>query len=79
MWIIISIVIIVVLTGLLELPDLLNKQLAAEIWVFSSLLFIGALFCILHFERVALPNPLDWITYVYHPVSQFVFGILKLR
>ncbi|MBP1963422.1 hypothetical protein [Paenibacillus aceris] len=77
MWVIFSVLIIAALAGLLELPTLLRKQLVAESWVFSSLLFIGTLLCILHFGRVKLPNPLDWITYVYHPVSQFVFGILK--
>lgn len=77
MWIIISILMLATFTGLLELPQLLRKQLHAESWVFSSLLFIGTVLSILHFERVKLPNPLDWITYVYQPVSQFVFGILK--
>lgn len=77
MGVILSVLIIATLAGLIELPQLLRKQLIAESWVFSSLLFIGSVLCILHFEKVRLPNPLDWITYIYQPVSQFVFSILK--
>ncbi|MBA2943795.1 hypothetical protein HZF08_36590 [Paenibacillus sp. CGMCC 1.16610] len=77
MGVIVSVLIIATLAGLIELPQLMRKQQIAEIWVFLSLLIIGSVLCILQFERVKLPNPMEWITYVYQPVSRFVFGILK--
>ncbi|MDU0204097.1 MULTISPECIES: hypothetical protein [Paenibacillus] len=77
MGVIVTVLIIATLAGLIELPQLMRKQQIPEIWVFSSLLFIGSVLCVLQFERVKLPNPLEWITYVYQPVSRFVFGILK--
>ncbi|MDQ0874143.1 hypothetical protein QFZ77_002802 [Paenibacillus sp. V4I3] len=63
--------------GFLEAPALRRKKLFLESWVFFALLLAGTLLSILSNLRVNLPNPLDLITFVYKPVSDFVFGILK--
>ncbi|MDD9265649.1 hypothetical protein ACFPES_01250 [Paenibacillus sp. GCM10023248] len=77
MGIIFLILVVAVLIGLLELPGMLRKKMKVESWVFSVLLIFGTILSILQISRIHIPNPLDWITYIYQPVSDFVFGILQ--
>jgi hypothetical protein len=69
--------IIASIIGLIEAPVLIRKKLVLESWVFLSILFAGTLLSILLSFRVKLPNPVDLITFIYKPVSEFVFAILK--
>lgn len=77
MGVIIMVLVVATLIAMLELPGLLRKKMKVERWVFVTLLFIGTILSMLQFSRVRLPNPLDWITYIYQPLSDFVFGILN--
>lgn len=61
----------------IEGPALFRKKLRREIWIFFTLLLMGILLSILLELRMPLPNPLDWLTFIYKPISDFVFGILK--
>ncbi|GGI45380.1 hypothetical protein GCM10008018_11790 [Paenibacillus marchantiophytorum] len=73
----ITTIIISAIIGFLEGPSLLKKKLKLESWIFFTILLIGTLLSILLELRVKLPNPLDLITYIYKPISDYVFGILK--
>ena len=60
----------------LELPNLrkLGRREKATFYTFMAVSFgLG----IAKSLRVPLPNPLDWIAYVYKPFSDFLFGLLK--
>jgi len=61
----------------LEVPSLLKKGLMKELRVFSFLLLFGAGISIAQSLNVKLPNPLDWITFIYRPVSRFIEGVLQ--
>ncbi|MBU7318792.1 MULTISPECIES: hypothetical protein [Paenibacillus] len=61
----------------LEVPSLVRTKRKKELWVFSLLLALGLGLSIAKSLRLNIPNPLDWIAYLYKPVSDYVFGILK--
>ncbi|OPH57217.1 hypothetical protein BC351_25450 [Paenibacillus ferrarius] len=63
--------------ALIESPALFRKKLTMEIWIFFTVLLIGTLLSILLELRMPFPNPMDWLTFIYKPISDFVFGILK--
>ncbi|TXK84791.1 hypothetical protein [Paenibacillus sp. N3.4] len=61
----------------LEVPYLRRKQMTKEMWIFFVILGAGCLLCILLGMRVPIPNPMDVITMIYKPISDFVFTILQ--
>ncbi len=61
----------------LEAPYLLRKKLIKEFYFFLVLLVTGVTISVLHVLRIPLPNPLDWITYITKPISDYIFGMLK--
>lgn len=65
------------LIAMIEIPNLLKKNLKREFWLFSILLLIGTVGSILKSLNVNLPNPFDFLTAVYKPFSDFLFGFLE--
>jgi hypothetical protein len=57
---------------LIEFP-FLRKSGKKEIWAFSVSLIVALALGIAKAVRVPIPNPLDWIAYVFKPVSEMVF------
>lgn len=76
MWAIVSILTAGMIAWI-EIPSLLKKKLIKELWVFSVLLLIGVGLIISQSLQVNIPNPLDWITVVFKPLNDAIFGILK--
>ncbi|WAA09069.1 hypothetical protein [Fervidibacillus albus] len=77
MWTIIGIIIVHVIIIWIEVPPLLRNSERKELIGFSILLFIGFVLSILESTTIELPNPLDLVTFIYKPVSDFVYGFLK--
>lgn len=77
MWPIVGILAVAILVIYIEVPSLLKKKQTKELWVFSVLLFIGVVLSILESLQIELPNPLDAITFIYKPFSDFIFGLLE--
>lgn len=63
--------------ALIEVPSLIRKSLKKELWVFSVLLVFGTGLSIAEVHELDIPNPLDWIAFVYKPLSDLIFGMLK--
>ncbi|MDF2713852.1 MAG: hypothetical protein K0R28_777 [Paenibacillus sp.] len=61
---------------LIELP-LLRKRGKKEVWVFCVTLALALGLGMAKSARVPIPNPLDWIAFVYKPVSDAVFRWLS--
>lgn len=57
----------------IEVPALWKKNLKKEIQAFSVLLLFGAGLSIAQILRMKIPNPLDWITTLYKPMSDAIF------
>ncbi len=77
MLVIVGILVVAAFIVLIEVPTLLKKKLRKELWVFSLLLLFGVGLSIANSLQIDIPNPMDWITVVYKPVSDVVSGLLK--
>jgi hypothetical protein len=77
MWAIAGIVVAGTLIVYLDVPYLARKKLFKELFFFSALLSFGVTISILQSLRIRLPNPLDWITVLFKPISDTLFGMLK--
>lgn len=64
---------------ILEVPYMLRKRLKKELWVFSILLLLGVGISSAEALQWAIPTPLDWITAVYKPFTDFLtrMGLIK--
>lgn len=61
----------------IDVPPLLKKKLKKELWIFSILLLIGVSLSIAKALNVKIPNPLDWITAIFQPLSDMVEKVFK--
>lgn len=60
--------------AILEAPNLWKKGWKKELWAFSILLLLGSGLCIAHAMQIKLPNPQDWVTMIYSPITKMLFG-----
>jgi Na+/melibiose symporter-like transporter len=77
MFFIIVIVVIALIIMMIEVPSLLKKKQKKELWAFSILLVFATGISILHVQKVDLPNPHDWIAFIYKPLSDMIYSFLK--
>ena len=77
MWIILTLGIVTAGVGFYEIPQLKKQKQMRELWMFSILLFIGFSSIILNTMNAPIPNPLDFISFVFQPMSSFLFQLLK--
>ena len=72
-----GILLVVAAICLFEVPPLLKKQQKKELLVFSILLLFGVALSIFFAIDKAIPNPLDYITFIFKPLSEVISGFLK--
>ncbi|WAA12710.1 hypothetical protein [Fervidibacillus halotolerans] len=77
MWAIFGILIVTALIIWIEVPSLLKNHERKELIGFSIILLLAFGLSVLEKSSVPLPNPLDVIVYIYRPISDWVFGMLK--
>lgn len=77
MWGIAGILLASVAIGTIEIPSLVKKKKYKDFIVFCLLLLLGTILCIAQSLRVKIPNPLDFITFVFQPISKFLLRLLK--
>jgi hypothetical protein len=71
---------ILVIVGVIiaiDVPSLLRKKEKKELWVFFVLLLIGTSLSIAQALHIEIPNPVDWITVIYQPLSDWIESLLK--
>lgn len=71
------ILILVAIIIAIDVPSLLRKKLKKELWIFSVLLLFGTALSIAQALNIKIPNPLDWITAIYKPLSDIIEKLLK--
>ncbi|HBI05185.1 MAG TPA: hypothetical protein DDY49_14290 [Paenibacillaceae bacterium] len=76
-WKIVGVILLALLIGLLEVPNLWRNNLKKELWVFLFLLSIGLGLGIARSINLDLPSPLNVITTIYKPISDVIFNSLK--
>ncbi|MGN7407936.1 hypothetical protein [Sporosarcina sp. SAFN-010] len=77
MWITLGIVVAVAGIFIIEAPALLKKESMKDFRVFSILLFCGTGLSIALSFKVAVPNPIQWIEFVYKPITVWLQTTLK--
>jgi hypothetical protein len=58
-----------------EVP-LLMKKPVKDICVFFILLLVGISLNIANGLHIKIPNPLDWITFIFEPLSKSIYRFL---
>lgn len=69
---VVSIVLLIIFDVVLcsiEIPKMISKKLTKELVTFSVLLLLGTVLALLTSLNVKLPNPSDFLVWVYSPVS----------
>jgi len=66
-----------VIISMLEVPGLWKKRYVKELYLFFILLLLGTGIGIAQSMHIPMPSPLDWLTYVYGPISKLVDNALK--
>lgn len=78
MWSVFLILIITFMIFLFEMPKLKKQQnYTKDLFAFLGLLSIGCILSIFQSIDVPIPNPLDGIVFIYKPISDFFFALLK--
>ncbi|PGY09925.1 hypothetical protein [Bacillus sp. AFS031507] len=72
-----GILVIVTVIIAIDVPPLLRKKLKKELWIFSILLLFGTSLSIAQAMNIKIPNPVDWITAIYKPLSDIIEKLLK--
>ncbi|AZV41435.1 hypothetical protein BAOM_0824 [Peribacillus asahii] len=72
-----GILLIVAVIIAIDVPPLLRKKLKKELWIFSILLLFGTALSIAQVLNIKIPNPMDWITAIYKPLSDILEKLLK--
>ncbi|QNG61702.1 hypothetical protein [Metabacillus idriensis] len=72
-----GILVIVAVIIAIDVPSLLRKKAKKELWVFSILLLFGTVLSIAQALNIKIPNPIDWITALYQPLSDMIENLLK--
>ncbi|MEK5037113.1 hypothetical protein [Sporosarcina sp. FSL K6-3457] len=77
MWMNLGIVIVAAGIFVTEAPTLLKKGNIKEFRVFFVLLLFATSLSIAVNLKVAVPNPIDWIEFVYKPITDWLQATLK--
>ena len=77
MWVNLGIVIAAAGIFIIEAPALLKKESMKDFRIFSVLLLFGTVLNIALSFKVAVPNPIDWIEFVYKPITIWLQTTLK--
>ncbi|EHS59720.1 hypothetical protein WG8_0293 [Paenibacillus sp. Aloe-11] len=76
---VLGILVLAAVICLLEVPYMWKKGLKKELWLFSILLLLGIGISSAKALSWTIPTPLDWITALYRPFSDFLIriGLIK--
>lgn len=77
MWLILIIIITTISIVLIQVPSLIKRGLIREVLAFSVLLSFGMTYGLLYAFGVELMTPLEILTYLYKPITDFILYILK--
>ena len=60
-----------------EIPKMLKERLYTQLWTFSILLGAGTILAVLKSLDAEIPNPSDFIAWVYSPLADTMKNITK--
>lgn len=60
----------------IEIPKMVRGKLIKELITFSVLLLLGTIIGVMKALDMKIPNPSDWLAWVYSPVSDLMKSLL---
>jgi hypothetical protein len=63
--------------SIVEIPKMLSGKLYKELIAFSVLLFFGTILAVIQLFDMKIPNPSDWIAWVFSPLEEFMKNLTK--
>lgn len=63
--------------SMIEIPSMQKAKQYRELWTFSILLVLGTVLVILKSINIELPNPSDFIAWVYSPLNQVMKSLVE--
>ncbi|WNR44145.1 hypothetical protein [Paenibacillus roseipurpureus] len=70
------ILLMILLAMKVEIPKLRKKKLNKELWIFVGALAFAALYSMAVSLHLALPNPLDGVSYLFRPMGKMITTLL---
>ncbi|WP_337035645.1 hypothetical protein [Paenibacillus illinoisensis] len=71
----ITVIVVGVIVGLIDLPGLIRRKEWKETAVYSSMLLVATFFSVIAANLWEFPSPLYIIMWIYEPVNQFLANI----
>ncbi|WP_153976859.1 hypothetical protein [Paenibacillus xylanilyticus] len=71
----ITVIIVGVIVGLIDLPGLIRRKEWKETVVYSGMLLVATFFSVIAANLWEFPSPLYIIMWIYEPVNQFLANI----
>ncbi|PAF28455.1 MULTISPECIES: hypothetical protein [Paenibacillus] len=71
----ITVIVVGVIVGLIDLPGLIRRKEWKETAVYSSMLLVATFFSVIAANLWEFPSPLYIIMWIYEPVNQFLATI----
>ena len=71
----ITVIVVGVIVGLIDLPGLIRRKEWKETAVYSGMLLVATLFSVVAANLWEFPSPLYIIMWIYEPVNQFLANI----
>lgn len=68
-----AVIIFAIFLCIIEVPKMRKEKQIKELWMFSIILGIGILIAIMKSLGMKVPNPSDWVAWIYSPLK----GLLK--
>lgn len=66
-----------VIVCIIEIPKMLQGKLIKELVTFSVFLLLGTVMAVLKSLDIKFPNPSDFVSWVFSPVSDIMQSLLK--
>jgi len=61
----------------IEVPEMRKEKQIKELWMFSIILGIGILITIMKSLDMKIPNPSDWVAWIYSPLKGLLENLTK--
>ncbi|NMM63739.1 hypothetical protein HBE96_13865 [Clostridium sp. P21] len=74
---ILSVLVFSIVLSIVEIPKMLRQKLYKELYTFIVLLSFGTVLAILKSFNVDIPNPSDFVQWVYSPFNNIIRELLE--
>lgn len=76
-FILIAVLILSTCLGFTEIPGMKKRKQIKELWIYSILLGLFTILAVLKCLGVKIPNPSDFVAWIYSPLTNITKAITK--